>query len=67
MVSIEAVSQKTKIRDSEISRPKIRETETQSRNPKKRDFETYSKPLQDSEIGTKISETLHFPGTIRHL
>ena len=65
MVLFETVSQKTKIRDSESSRPKIRETETR-RNTRKRDFETRSKRLQDSEIGTKISETLNFPGTIRH-
>ena len=65
MVLIETVSQKTKIRDSETSRPKIRETETR-RNSRKRDFETHSKRLQDSEIGKKISETLNFPGTIRH-
>ena len=65
MVLFETVSQKTKIRDSETSRPKIRETETR-RNTRKRDFETRSKRLQDSEIGTKISETLNFPSTIRH-
>ena len=65
MVLIETVGQKTKIRDSETSRPKIRESETQ-RNTRKRDFETHSKRLRDFEIGTKISETLNFPDTIRH-
>ena len=65
MVLIETVGQKTKIRDSETSRPKIRESETQ-RNTGKRDFEIQSKRLQDFEIGTKVFETLNFPGTIRH-
>ena len=65
MVLIETVGQKTKIRDSETSRPKIRESETQ-RNTRKQDFETHSKRLRDFEIGTKISETLNFPDTIRH-
>ena len=57
--------QQTKIRDSETSQPKIRESETQ-RNTRKRDFETHWKLLRDFEIGTKISETLNFPGTVRH-
>ena len=65
MVLIETVDQKKKIRDSETSRPKIRESETQ-RNTRKRDFETHSKRLRDFEIGTKISETLNFPDTVRH-
>ena len=65
MALIKIVSQKTKIRDSETSRPKIRDSETQ-RNTRKRDFAIHSKRLQDFEIGTKISETLNFPGTIRH-
>ena len=62
MVLIETVGQKTKIRDSETSRPKIRESE-KHRNTRKRDFETHSKRLRDFEIGTKISKTLNsFPG-----
>ena len=66
MVLIETLGRKkTKIRDSETSRPKIRESETQ-RNTRKRDFETLSKRLRDFKIGTKISETLNFPDTIRH-
>ena len=66
MVLIETVGQKTKIPDSETSRPKIRESETRQRNTRKRDFETHSKRFRDFEIGTKISETLNFPDTIRH-
>ena len=41
MVLIETVGQKTKIRDSETSRPKIRDSETKG-NTRKRDFETHS-------------------------
>ena len=65
MVLIETVRQKTKIRDSETSRPKIRESEMQ-RSARKQDFETHSKRLRDFEIGTTISETLNFLDTIRH-
>ena len=65
MVLIETVGLQTKIQDSETSRRKIRESETQ-RNTRKRDFETHSKRLRDFEIETKISDTLNFPGTIRH-
>ena len=56
MVLIENIGQKTKIQDFETSQPKNRESETQI-NIRKQDFET----------GKKISETLNFPGTIRHL
>ena len=62
---IKTVGQKTKIRDSETAQPKIRESETK-RNTRKQDFDTHSKHLRDFEIGTKISRTLNFPGTIRH-
>ena len=65
MVLIEIVGQKTKMRDSKTSRPKIQESETQ-RKTRKRDFETHSKRLRDFEIGTKISESLNFPDIIRH-
>ena len=66
MVLIETVGQKNKnprLRD--LAAKQIRESETQ-RNTRKRDFETHSKRLRDFEIGTKISETLNFPDTIRH-
>ena len=62
MVLIETVRQKTKIRDSETSRPKIRESETQ-RITKKRDFDAYSEHHRDFEIGTQIFETLNIAGT----
>ena len=65
MVLIETVGQKNKIRDSETSRQKIRESKTQ-RHSRKRVFETHSKRPLDFQTGTKISETLNFPGTIRH-
>ena len=54
MVLIENIGQKTKIRDSETSQPKNRESKTQI-NIRKRDFGT-----------AKISNTLNFQGTIPH-
>ena len=65
MVLIETVGQQTKIRDAENPRPEIRESETQ-RSTRKRDFETHLKRVRDFEIGSQISETPNFPGTIRH-
>ena len=53
MVLIETVGQKTKIRDSETSRPKIRHSETK-RNTRKRDFETHSNHLRDSRLEQKF-------------
>ena len=44
--------------------PKIRESETQ-RNTRKRDFESFKTPPTFRDR-IKISETLNFPGTIRH-
>ena len=53
MVLIETIGQKTKIRDSETSRPKIQESETQ-RNTRKRDFETHSKRSEISRLEQKF-------------
>ena len=65
VVLIETVGQKTKIRDSKTSSPKIQESRMQ-RNTRKQDFETHLKRLRDFEIGTKNPETLDFLGTLRH-
>ena len=65
MVLIETVGQKNKnlrLRDLAAKNSRIRD----AKNTRKRDFETHSKRLRDFEIGTKISETLNFPDTIRH-
>ena len=51
-----------RLRDLAAKNSRIRD----ARNTRKRDFETHSKPLRDFEIGTKISVTLNFLGTIRH-
>ena len=68
MVLIETVGQKNKnpkLRDLVAKNSRIRDAK-KIRNTRKRDFETHSKRLRDFEIGTKISETLNFPDTIRH-
>ena len=65
MAFIETVGQKSKTQDSKTLQLKIRESEMQ-RNTRKRDFKTHPKCLRDFEVGTKISETMNFPGTIHH-
>ena len=58
-----------KEKKSETPRPvgkKIRDSEAQKKNTRKRDFETLKKRFRDFEIGPKFSETQVFRGTIRH-
>ena len=66
MVLMEIVGQKNKnlrLRDLAAKNSRIRDAK---KHKKTRFPETHSKRLRDFEIGTKISETLNFPDTIRH-
>ena len=65
MVLIEIVGQKNKTprpRDLAAKNSRIRD----AKKHKKTRFRDSFKRLRDFEIGTKISETLNFPDTIRH-